>query len=59
MTIQTTRRAFMKGAVASGAVLMVGFDPKGVLAAGSAGAVVSTSPVATPDGMRSFTNCIA
>jgi len=38
MTLQTSRRAFLQGAAASGAILLVGFDPKGVLAAGSAGA---------------------
>ncbi|MCV6592665.1 MAG: molybdopterin-dependent oxidoreductase [Silicimonas sp.] len=35
MSITTSRRGFLKGAAATGAVLMVGVTPKGALAAGS------------------------
>ncbi|WP_375230693.1 xanthine dehydrogenase family protein molybdopterin-binding subunit [Roseobacter sp. S98] len=38
MTINTSRRGFLKGAAATGAVLMVGLRPDGALAAGSSGA---------------------
>ncbi len=34
MTVTTSRRGFLKGAAATGAVLMVGVTPKGALAAG-------------------------
>ncbi|KMW60085.1 Isoquinoline 1-oxidoreductase beta subunit [Candidatus Rhodobacter oscarellae] len=37
MNTSTSRRNFLKGAAATGAVLMVGVTPKGVLAAGHAG----------------------
>lgn len=38
MTISTSRRGFLKGAAATGAVLLVGTTPKGALAAGAGGA---------------------
>ena len=38
MTVQTSRRAFLKGAAATGAVLIVGLRPDGSFAAGSANA---------------------
>ncbi len=50
MTVQTSRRAFLKGAAASGAVLMVGFNPKGLLAAGSSGAQLNPFVKIAPDG---------
>jgi len=50
MTMQTTRRAFLQGTAASGAVLLVGFDPKGVLAAGSTGAQLNPFVKISADG---------
>jgi isoquinoline 1-oxidoreductase beta subunit len=54
MTIQTTRRVFLKSAGAGAAVLMVGFDSKGSLAAGDAGAQLNPFVKIFPDGSVSI-----
>ncbi|WP_300034605.1 molybdopterin cofactor-binding domain-containing protein [uncultured Roseobacter sp.] len=41
MTVNTSRRGFLKAAAATGAVLMVGLRPDGVLAAGGEGAMLN------------------
>ena len=41
MTVTTSRRGFLKGATAAGAVLLVGLKPNGALAAGHAGAQIN------------------
>jgi len=51
MTIQTTRRAFLKSAAATGAVLCVGFNPRGLLAAGHADAKLNPFVKVDADGL--------
>ncbi len=51
MTIQTSRRSFLKGAAAAGAVLVVGVRPDGTFAAGSATAEINAFVRIAPDGV--------
>jgi isoquinoline 1-oxidoreductase beta subunit len=50
MTLQTTRRNFLRGAGAAGAVLIVGFDARGALAAGPEGAALNPFVTIGADG---------
>lgn len=51
MTIQTSRRSFLKGAAASGVVLVVGLRPDGAFAAGPGGARINPFVRIAPDGV--------
>jgi isoquinoline 1-oxidoreductase beta subunit len=51
MTIQTSRRSFLKGAAALGAVLVVGLRPDGAFAAGPASAEINPFVRITPEGV--------
>ncbi|MEL6476889.1 MAG: xanthine dehydrogenase family protein molybdopterin-binding subunit [Pseudomonadota bacterium] len=50
MTHHTTRRSFLKGAAAAGAMLVVGTDPRGAFAAGPATAEINPFVRIAPDG---------
>ncbi len=50
MTLNTSRRGFLKGAAAAGAFLVIGLKPDGVLAAGDAGAQINPFVKIGPDG---------
>ncbi len=50
MTIETSRRGFLTGVAATGAALLVGFTPKGVLAAGPANAQLNPFVKVAADG---------
>ncbi|SMX33992.1 xanthine dehydrogenase family protein molybdopterin-binding subunit [Actibacterium lipolyticum] len=50
MTVQTTRRGFLAGGLAAGAALVVGFTPKGALAAGHGGAEINPFVKVDADG---------
>ncbi|MEM7745837.1 MAG: xanthine dehydrogenase family protein molybdopterin-binding subunit [Pseudomonadota bacterium] len=51
MTVHATRRAFLSGAGATAAALIVGIDPRGVLAAGDTMAEINPFVRITPDGV--------
>ncbi|MEL6999291.1 MAG: twin-arginine translocation signal domain-containing protein, partial [Pseudomonadota bacterium] len=51
MTIQTSRRSFLKGAAATGAALFVGVNAKGAFAAASGAADLNPFVRIAPDGI--------
>jgi isoquinoline 1-oxidoreductase beta subunit len=51
MTVQTNRRNFLRGSAAVGAALIVGFDPRGALAAGAEGAQINPFVKIGADGL--------
>ncbi len=51
MTVQTSRRSFLKGAAAVGAVMVVGLRPDGAFAAGHAAAEINPFVRVLPDGV--------